>query len=191
MYSQIVLSPDEKRLAVERVNSNIANLWILELANGIMSRATFNPAGDVNPVWSPDGRELLFSSRRNGHLDLYRKSIGGGEDELIYHSDEDKGPYFWTKDGWILFNAGRDLYRVPLTGEREPVAALKSEGQKDLATVSQDGRWVAYESNESGRSGGLCGLVSRLWRQAAGFQRRGLPATVDTGREGTVLPHPG
>jgi serine/threonine protein kinase/Tol biopolymer transport system component len=151
LYSQIVLSPDEKRLAVERVNSNIANLWILELASGILSRATFNPAGDVNPVWSPDGRELLFSSRRNGHLDLYRKSIGGGEDELIYHSDEDKGPYSWTKDGWILFNAGPDLYRVPLTGEREPVAALKSEGQKDLATVPQDGRWVAYESNESGR----------------------------------------
>ena len=152
LYSQIVLSPDEKRLAVERVNSDIANLWILELASGILSRATFNPAGDVNPVWSPDSRELLFSSSRNGHLDLYRKSIGEGEEELIYHSDDNKGPYSWTKDGWILFDAGpSQLYRVPLTGEREPVVALKSEGQKDLAAVSQDERRVAYESNESGR----------------------------------------
>ncbi len=151
LYSQIVLSPDEKRLAMERLNADIANLWILELANGIMSRVTFNSAGDANPVWSPDGRELLFSSSHSGHLDLYRKTIGGGEDELIYHSNEDKGPYVWTKDGSILFNAGSDLFRVPLTGGREPVVALKSEGTKDLATLSQDGRWVAYESNESGR----------------------------------------
>jgi hypothetical protein len=70
---------------------------------------------------------------------------------LIYHSDQEKGPYVWTKNGSILFSAGADLYRVPLTGGRESVVAMKSEGLKDLATVSQDGHWVAYESNESGR----------------------------------------
>jgi hypothetical protein len=152
-YQQIALSPDETRLAVERVSqqSDISNLWNLELASGIFSRLTFNPSGDANPVWSPDGRELLFSSIRKGHLDLYRKKIGGGEEELLYESDEDKGPYDWSKDGWILFQGDGGFYRVPLAGEQRPVAALKSKFGIDLATVSRDGRWVAYESLESGR----------------------------------------
>lgn len=151
-YPQVALSPDEKRLAVERVaqQSGTSNLWILELASGIFSRLTFNPDGDYNPLWSSDGRELAFSSSRKGHWDLYRKAIGGGEEEVIYHSDEDKGPYHWSKDGWILFVAGTNFYRLPLVGERKLVVALKSEFEKDLATVSRDGHWVAYESMESG-----------------------------------------
>jgi TolB protein len=97
----------------------VTNLWILELASGIFSRLTFNPTGDLNPQWSPDGRELLYSSTRNGYDDLYRKPLGGGDEDLIYQSEDNKGPYHWSKDGWILFN-GRpsDFYRVPLVGER-------------------------------------------------------------------------
>ena len=151
-YSQISLAPDEKRLAVERTDADASNLWILEFASGIFSRLSFNLEGDLNPQWSPDSRELLFSSTRNGFQDLYRKSLGGSEEELIYHSEEDKGPYHWSKDGWILFNApGGDFYRIPLVGERKPLPALKSGFPKDMAAVSQDGRWVAYESSESGR----------------------------------------
>jgi eukaryotic-like serine/threonine-protein kinase len=154
VYPQIALSPDEKQLAVERVDpeSGTHNLWILELASGIFSRLTFNPASDYNPVWSLDGRELVFSSVREGHQDLYRKPIRGGDEELLYHSVENKGPYHWSKDGWILFWDGGNFYRLPLVGERKPIVALKSEFNKDLAAVSRDGRWVAYESQESGRS---------------------------------------
>jgi Tol biopolymer transport system component/predicted Ser/Thr protein kinase len=151
-YPQISLSPDEKRLAVQRTESDATNLWILELSSGILSRLTFNPAGDANPQWSPDGRELLFSSVRNGHQDLYRKPLGGGEEELIYQSEDDKGPFHWSKDGWILFiGAGNNLYRIPLVGERKPLPVLKPDFPPDMAAVSQDGRWVAYESPESGR----------------------------------------
>jgi Tol biopolymer transport system component len=152
LYSQISLAPDEKRLAVERFEAGSRNLWILELASGIFSRLTFNPAGDLNPQWSPDSRQLLFSSTHNGHQDLYRKSLGGTEEEPVYQSEEDKGPFYWSKDGWILFvNAINDFYRVSLVGERKPLLAFKSGFPKDMAAVSQDGRWVAYESPESGR----------------------------------------
>jgi eukaryotic-like serine/threonine-protein kinase len=152
-YPQIALSPDEKRLAVQRIEADATNLWILELASGIFSRLTFNLAGDLNPQWSTDSHELLYSSTRNGYDDLYRKSLGGGEEELIYQSTSNKGPFHWSKDGWILFLDGSpgEFYRVPLVGERKPVPALKSGFAKDMAAVSQDGRWVAYESIESGR----------------------------------------
>jgi hypothetical protein len=78
--------------------------------------------------------------------------LGKSDQELIYQSPEDKGPYYWSKDGSILFGGvGNDLYRLPLVGERKPSVALKSAFPIDLAAVSQDGRWVAYESNESVR----------------------------------------
>jgi eukaryotic-like serine/threonine-protein kinase len=144
------LSPDGARLAVERVDSDARNLWILELASGVFSRLTFNPAGDLNPVWSPDGRELLFSSIQNGYQDIHRKPLGG-EEEVVYHSSDDKGPYNLSNDGTVLFNSGTDFYQIALTGARSPTTVLKSQFGKDLATVSRDGRWVAYESLESGR----------------------------------------
>jgi dipeptidyl aminopeptidase/acylaminoacyl peptidase len=57
---------------------------VLELTSGVFSRLTFNPAGDLNPVWSPDGRGLVFSSTRNGHLDLYEKPLGGGDERAPF-----------------------------------------------------------------------------------------------------------
>ncbi len=152
-YPQIALSPDEKRLAVQRSDGETEHLWLLELATGIFSKLTFNRAGDVNPVWSPDGRELVYSSIRNGHGDLYRKPVGGGEGEAVYQSDDEKGPFHWSKDGFVLFLGGdRNFYRVPLAGERRPVPALKSEFPKDMASVSRDERWVAYQSTQSGQT---------------------------------------
>jgi len=61
-------------------------------------------------VWLPDGRALVFSAVNNGYQDLHRKELGGGEDEVVYHS-ADKGPYNWSKDGRILFNTGRDFFQ--------------------------------------------------------------------------------
>jgi Tol biopolymer transport system component/tRNA A-37 threonylcarbamoyl transferase component Bud32 len=155
-YGIIVPSPDEKRLAMERFDPQLRtnDLWILELASGIFSRLTFNPADDTDPVWSPDGRELVFSSTRKAAIDLYRKVVGGGDEELLFASAEPKYPKFWMKDGRsILFinEQGKIFYELPLTGERKPVVLTKSEFDQDNPHISPDGHWVAYNSLESGR----------------------------------------
>jgi Tol biopolymer transport system component/predicted Ser/Thr protein kinase len=153
-YGEIMLSPDGKRLALERIvtDGEPTDIWILGLESGIFSRITFDPALDDNPVWSPDGRELIFASTRKGAFDLYRKVIGGGPDQLIFASNNQKWPHLWLKDGKsILFTDGKSFYRLPLEGKREPTTLLESQFANDLPRVSPDERWVAYQSNESGR----------------------------------------
>jgi Tol biopolymer transport system component len=154
-YGIITLSPDEKRVALERFDAQLRtnDLWTLELASGIFSRLTFNPADETDPVWSPDGRELVFSSNRQGVTNLYRKVIGGGDEELVLDSAEQKYPKLWTKDGSILFinEQGKTFYNLPLAGDRKPVVLTHSEFERDNPRVSPDGRWIAYNSLESGR----------------------------------------
>ena len=151
-YKQMVLSPDERRLAVELPNGRDvgADLWTVDLSTGIFSRQTFD-ASDVYPTgaWSPDGRELIFH-REDG---LYRKLVGGGGEKLAYKSVEGLWPEEWLKDGSILVaNYGaKSFYQLPLAGEHKLLTLLTSEFDKDEPSISPDERWVAYNSLESGR----------------------------------------
>jgi hypothetical protein len=65
-YAQITLSPDEKRPAVDRREDGSYDIWMLKLASGVFSRVTFDPANDRDPVFSPDGREIVFTNNRLG-----------------------------------------------------------------------------------------------------------------------------
>jgi len=155
-YGIIVLSPDEGRLAMERLDPQLRthNLWILDLASGIFSRQTFHQSDDTDPIWSPDGRELVFTSSPTGTDNLYRKVVGGGDENLLFESGEQKYPKYWLKDGksiLVISGSGKRFYQLPLTGDRKPVVLLDSEFDKDNPHVSPDGRWVAYNSVESGR----------------------------------------
>ena len=155
-YGIIALSPDQKRLAMERLDPQLRthDLWTLELASGIPSRQTFHPTDDTDPVWSPDGRELVFTSNPKSADDLYRKVVGGGEEQPLFESPDQKYPKFWLGDGRsIVFigTNGKTFYQLPLTGDRKAVPLLTSEFDKDNPHVSPDGRWVAYNSIESGR----------------------------------------
>ena len=151
IYETPSLSPDEKRLALTRTDPSTgkADIWILELSNGIYTRVTFHSADAAR--WSPDGRELLISQNPNGHLDLYRKEIGGGDEELVLQSDKDKWGPRWLGDNSALFNGGSTVYRVSLSGATQPVLLFDSGFDITTPVVTSDGRWAAYMSKESGR----------------------------------------
>jgi Tol biopolymer transport system component len=154
------ISPDGTRIAVtqldrQRGNSNI---WVLDIARGGAStKVTFSAGRNDYAVWSPDGKSIAFASNRSGHLDLYQKnSDGSGEDILLLKSDEDKTPSSWSRDGRFLLYASldpktrEDLWALPLQGDRKPVPILRTEFMEDEARISPDGRFIAYESTESG-----------------------------------------
>jgi serine/threonine protein kinase/Tol biopolymer transport system component len=157
-YAELVLSPDEKRVSVSISDGQQRDIWAYDVARGLRTRITFDPADELNSVWSSDGTRLVFNSRRKGHLDLYQKaSSGAGTEEVLLEDDRDKSPQSWSPDGrFILYTSsgpptGDDLFVLPLSGDRKPVPFLQTPFNEYDGQFSPDGRWVAYVSDESGK----------------------------------------
>ncbi|MEK6322705.1 MAG: protein kinase [Acidobacteriota bacterium] len=156
------LSPDGKMVAVQMQTSvgsrDSSDIWVYEIARGFPTRFTFNPASERAPLWSPDGSRIVFGSTRKGIVDLYQKAANGtGDEEVLLESGFDKYPMSWSWDGrFILYQeiaprVGGDLWVLPLEGERKQFPFLRTEFNELAPMFSPDGRWVAYQSDESGR----------------------------------------
>jgi Tol biopolymer transport system component len=115
---------------------------------------------DNDPVWSPDGASIAFASNRDGGVfNLYRKnSAGTGEEELLLKTPNNKIIDDWSADGrYILYEEvdpknKEDLWVLPLFGDRKPIKFMGTPFNEWLASFSPDGHWIAYTSDESGRS---------------------------------------
>ena len=130
-----------------------------DLVRGVSSRFTFNDEVDRNPVWSPDGGRIAFSMEREGNADIAVKTVGGtGEVEILLEAEGFQSPSSWSPDGKHLLyynnvdaETGWDVFVLPLDGESEPRPFVKTPFVELRSRFSPNGRWVAYESNESGR----------------------------------------
>jgi serine/threonine protein kinase len=131
--SGVVISPDDKRFAITRIDNQSASsdIWILDQERE--TRFTFDAANDQSPVWSPDGRQIAFNSSRSGVFDLYVKSASGaGNEELLYQSNNGKRPEDWSPDGqYIIYGeldpkTNVDLWVLPLFGDRKPFLFLQT-----------------------------------------------------------------
>ena len=158
-YAVPWLSPDEKRIVFSRLEpqSGNADIWLMELVRGTLTRFTFDQAGDLSPIWSPDGSRIVFASDRDGTPNLYQKAASGaGNEELLLKSDHRKIPLDWSADGkFILYQelhpkTSSDVWALPLSGEQKPFPYLQTEFDERQARFSPDGKWIAYSSNESG-----------------------------------------
>ena len=145
------------RVVVERTVQGNTDLWLLDRTRTI--RFTFDAAADRFPIWSPDGTRLVFRSNRTRLGDLYQKLTSGtGVEERFLASDQLKAPMSWSADGRFLLYLSidpktvGDLWVVPMVGDRTPSVFLKTPFRVAYGSFSPDSRWVAYQSNESGRS---------------------------------------
>jgi serine/threonine protein kinase/Tol biopolymer transport system component len=158
-YMSFQLSPDGKRVAIGRLDpTGNADIWLLEFGRGVFTRFTFDPKRNSWPVWSPDGRQIVFSSDRTGFFQLYRKdSAGVGQEEQLTNGPNNKYILDWSRDGrYLLYQEATpktadDIMALPLEGERKPMVVLQTPFSEGGGVFSPDGKWIAYESDESGR----------------------------------------
>jgi Tol biopolymer transport system component len=153
------LSRDEKKVAMIRADqSSGSDIWLLDIARQSSSRLTFDPALDSNPVWSPDGSRIVFSSNRLGPYDLYwKQSSGAGNEEVLLKSEPAKFVTDWSSDGrFILYmeasgiTGGADLWVLSVSEDQKRIPIVKSTFDESQAKFSPDTHWIAYVSNESG-----------------------------------------
>ena len=152
------VSPDGRRLAVGRFDNNNGDVWLLDIARGIRTRFTLGAAPERAPVWAPDGSRIVFQSNQKGVDNLYIKQTGGiGGEEMLLESAQNKEPADWSRDGrYLLYHTddsktGADLWALPLVGDRKPFPVAQGNSSELQGQFSPDGRWIAYESDESGR----------------------------------------
>jgi Tol biopolymer transport system component len=145
---------------VDRFNDQTGfyDLWLYDVEGGGAPQFTFDPALNNFPVWSPDGRRIIWVSNREGPQNLYWKaSSGAGQDELLLKSSNTNPmiPTSCSLDGRFLIyyeidlKTKRDIWVLPLSGDRKPFNFLQTEASEAAGQLSPDGRWMAYTSDES------------------------------------------
>jgi Tol biopolymer transport system component len=153
------LSSRGQVVALSRSVQSNQDIWLLDLSRGGFTRLTFAPGVDTNPVWSPDDTQIVFSSNRTGPFNLYISPAGQpGAEKLLLETPNTKVAQDWSKDGRFLLyyeldpKTGRDLWALDLSGnERKPFVVANTPFEESLAQFSPDGRWIAYQTNATGR----------------------------------------
>ncbi|HUE95963.1 MAG TPA: protein kinase, partial [Longimicrobiaceae bacterium] len=161
MYYSPRLSHDERRIAVDLSEAQTAegDIWIFDLQRDASTRLTHDPANESSPIWSPDGRSVIFFSEKKGSRNIYERSAGGiGGDVAVLEDERRKAPIDLSPDGrWLAFtiaDAAEVNYDIWLLDRQsgQARAFLASPFSESALQFSPDGKWLAYVSNESGQN---------------------------------------
>jgi len=154
VYANPKISWDGQKVGVDQTDTESQNtdVWTYDVEHGAAKRLTFDPALDATPIWSPDGSKVVFTSTRGTAFNLFVKEANGAEEEkAINETEMDKYPNSWSRDGkYILYQEGLEL-RYLMLPEMKSEPFLKASATLRNAQFSPDGKWVAYDSNESGK----------------------------------------
>jgi Tol biopolymer transport system component len=166
VYLNPRLSPDGRRLAVDVFDpaKNATDLWLYGANGSGAAKFVFGPGNHGAPVWSPDGRRLAFSSDRKAkgaRPDIWVKPIDGGMEEILLENSDSNTPDDWSRDGRLLSVTtipaqGRRIYQIWVLdlGSKKKVIEVAGAGNAGAADsrFSPDGRFLAFDSDDSGRS---------------------------------------
>jgi eukaryotic-like serine/threonine-protein kinase len=157
------ISPDDRRVAYSLIDAGTgkADVWILDISSGSRTRITVDPMRAIRPVWSHDGTTVAYYSSRSGKPAIYSKAANGmGEERKLWDPAVGAGVEDWTLDSKNLILGERSattgrtrLVLFPAEGKGEPTLLLEVPGASlAFARLSPDGRWISYQSDESGKN---------------------------------------
>jgi serine/threonine protein kinase len=151
-------SPDGRSIAFNRVVAGNWDIWALDLQREALTRITSEPTLQFSPIWTADGRHIVFQSFRSASLDLCMKSADGtGPEEVLLSSPLAKNPTDISHDGRLLLfdvvapSTATDIWTLSMTGDRNPHPVVQTAFVERGGQLSPDGRWLAYSSNETGQ----------------------------------------
>ena len=152
-YTDPDLSPDGSRVAVTVRDPLNQNIWIWDLNRQILSPLTRGSSADEAPLWTPNGADIVFQSSR-GIGGVFRRAANStGEVETLFESSNLLTPWTWTPDDRLVVvetgTGGRDIGMLTTNGDPELEPLLADEFGEQRPAISPDGRWIAYQSNES------------------------------------------
>ncbi|HEX4949022.1 MAG TPA: protein kinase, partial [Blastocatellia bacterium] len=162
-YRWLNLSPNGTQVLLERFEpQKVRNdLWSFDLARETYDRLTSDSSSNIYPFWSPDGKHISFGSNREGRMAIWQKGVNGNDDKEELVSREEARSILqsdWSNDGKYLVywkdgeKTANDLWLLPLFGDRQPKPYLTTQFEENWGKVSPNGRWLVYQSNESGRN---------------------------------------
>jgi len=154
-YSELALSPDDRQVALQ-IEDGTHGIWIYDLGRTTLTPFVVTNGSSQAPLWTPDGRRIVYRGTRQGFRNLFSKAVDGttGEERLTTKAGRSQTPGSWSPDGQTLAFAESsptgDIWTLHLGQDPRPLLATPdSEGDP---RISPDGRWLAYQSNASGRS---------------------------------------
>jgi serine/threonine protein kinase len=154
------LSPDGRQVAVDGFENGNWDIWVHDIDRGTKTRLTFDPAVDSRATWSPSGKDVTFTSNRDGNADLFSKPADGtGKPARLVGTPARELSPDWSPDGkYLVYRKAdpktiRDIWYLERKegGGYESVPFLQTPAREQVAKFSPDGRFVAYSSNESGQ----------------------------------------
>jgi Tol biopolymer transport system component len=156
-YHDPVFSPDGRRLAYDLIDPRNGkwDIWVRDLGRNVSSRFSFSEGDAVCPLFSPDGTRIAYAV----NTDLFEKAADGqgAETPLGVKSAEQKIASDWSRDGKYIAYAMQakdtnwDVWILPTFGDKKPFPFVKTNFSELWPSFSPDGRYLAYQSNESGR----------------------------------------
>jgi len=161
---RVQLSPDGKRVVVVIATEDSYDVWTYDILHEALTRLTLGDGDCVAPIWSPDGRRIAFSRYKGENISIVAEAVDGSgiEETLLPGQTRTMISYIlpasWSPDGKFLVygqigrSGKRELWVLPLEGERKPRALLANQFDNGPGSFSPDGKYLAYVSNETGRN---------------------------------------
>lgn len=158
-YEQIVLAPDQTRVILQ-IREGLTSLWLYDLGRNTLTPIGPNAGSSQGPVWTADGKSVIYRSTQRGLRNLFRRPVdGGAEEQLVTKPDVTQAPTSVSPDGrWLVFNensarevGGSGIWLMALDGNHESRPFFQPGGGEFDGQISPDGKWIAYQVPVSSR----------------------------------------